>query len=552
MLAPRLAPAAELEDARKLFITGKYQECIKLTQKEIDDSSPEEEWRLLQAKSMMALGRYTNALDVITTNLNRYYGSVQLRFVAREVFLQNGNTERAKAMLEDINQLAGSRSWAYRDTPNLVTLGRAALLMGGDPKVVLEKLYDPAKKADPSYRETYLASGELALDKNDYAMASGIFLGGLKRSPEDPDMLYGYARCFGNERTRMLFALEKALQYNSNHVPSLLLTVDHLIDAEEYDVAKETLDRISAINPNNPSAWAYRAVLAHLESNSDGERKARKAALKFWDTNPTVDHLIGKKLSQKYRFAEGARYQRQALRYDKEFLPARIQLSQDLLRLGEEDEGWSLADEVNRDDGYDVVAYNLVTLKDTINKFQTITNEDFIVRMGAHEADVYGKKVLELLSRAKTTVCEKYGMKLEKPTIVEIFPEQKDFGVRTFGMPGNPGFLGVCFGSVITANSPASQASHPANWEAVLWHEFCHVVTLQLTHNKMPRWLSEGISVYEELQANPVWGQIMTPRYREMVLGDDLTPVGDLSGAFLAPRSDLHLQFAYYESALVV
>src|SRR5438067_1819041 len=119
-------------------------------------------------------------------------------------------------------------------------------------------------------------------------------------------------------------------------------------------------------------------------------------------------------------------------------------------------------------------------------------------------------------------------------------------------MPGNPGYLGVCFGRVVTANSPASQRGHPVNWQAVLYHEFCHVVTLQLTHNKMPRWLSEGISVYEETQANPAWGQRMNPRYREMVLGDELTPVSKLSGAFLAPRSEMHLQFAYYESSLVV
>ena len=56
-----------------------------------------------------------------------------------------------------------------------------------------------------------------------------------------------------------------------------------------------------------------------------------------------------------------------------------------------------------------------------------------------------------------------------------------------------------------------------------------HVVTLELTHNKMPRWLSEGISVYEELQENPTWGQRMTPRYRQMILDGELTPVGELS-----------------------
>ena len=37
-----------------------------------------------------------------------------------------------------------------------------------------------------------------------------------------------------------------------------------------------------------------------------------------------------------------------------------------------------------------------------------------------------------------------------------------------------------------------------------------------------------------------------------MILGDDLTPLSQLSAAFLAPKSALHIQFAYYESALAV
>jgi len=136
--------------------------------------------------------------------------------------------------------------------------------------------------------------------------------------------------------------------------------------------------------------------------------------------------------------------------------------------------------------------------------------------------------------------------------VVEIFPEQKDFAVRTFGMPGNPGYLGVCFGSVITANSPASQAPNPANWEDVLWHEFTHVITLTATRNRMPRWLSEGISVYEERQANPQWGEKMNLGYRQMILENQLTPLGKLSGAFLRATNSEHLLFAYYESSLVV
>jgi tetratricopeptide (TPR) repeat protein len=211
-----------------------------------------------------------------------------------------------------------------------------------------------------------------------------------------------------------------------------------------------------------------------------------------------------------------------------------------------------MANSAHDTDGYDVTTFNLVTLKDTLDKYRTLKNDDFILRMTPREAEIYGPRALALLQRAKDTLCKKYGLKLEQPTTVEIFAEQKDFGVRTFGMPDNPGFLGVCFGCVITANSPASQMPDPANWESVLWHEFCHTVTLAMTKNKMPRWLSEGISVYEERQANPAWGQSMNPKFREMILGGELTPVSKLSGAFLSPKTSAHLSFAYYESSLVV
>ena len=544
--------AADLEETRQEFIQGHYSNCMHLCRQAIAAQENSEDWRLLLIDSMMTIGQYTNALSVLTTNLERYPSSLRLRMMGREVFFHNDQKEKGEALLQEINLLIRNRSWGYRTAGDLVALGKAALLLGVDPREVLDQLFDRAKKADPSYREVYLATGEVALEKADYALAARTFTEGLKKFTDDPDFHFGLARAYAiSNRRQMVDSLETALSENTNHVPSYLLLVDHLVDGEEYVAADKTLEKVLAVNPWQPEAWAYRAVLAHLRSDANGESQSRANALRFWKTNPKVDHLIGQKLSQKYRFTEGAAAQRQALEFDKNFLPAKIQLAQDLLRLGEERDGWALADEVQKADAYDVTAYNLGTLHDSMAKFQTLTNGGFIIRMSRREAAIYGSQVLELVQRAKTNLCAKYGMELIRPTIIEIFPEQKDFGVRTFGMPGNPGFLGVCFGSVITANSPASQA-HPANWQAVLWHEFCHVVTLNLTHNKMPRWLSEGISVYEERQANPTWGQTMNPRYREMVLGKDLTPVAELSAAFLSPKTDLHLQFAYFESSLVV
>ena len=134
------------------------------------------------------------------------------------------------------------------------------------------------------------------------------------------------------------------------------------------------------------------------------------------------------------------------------------QLAEDLLRLGQDDAGWALAESVHSNDQYDVTAYNLSVLHDEMDKFATLTNDHFIVHMSQHEAGLYGDQVMDLLSRARETLTRKYSVELTQPTVVEIFPEQKDFAVRTFGFPEDPGYLGVCFGSVITANSPASQA----------------------------------------------------------------------------------------------
>ncbi|MBI5800595.1 MAG: tetratricopeptide repeat protein [Verrucomicrobia bacterium] len=549
------ARADDLDAARKLLLTGKYPEAITAATKGVQEEEGSEEWRLLLVQSHMAVGQYSQAHTALTNALGKYphSASIRLRFVGRDVKLFNGLPDDAKEFLDEINRLAGSQSWRYRDPANITALGRAALLLGADPKLVLDRLFDPVKKAAPDLRDIHLATGQLALDKGDHALAARIFQDAIKRFKSDADFQFGLARSLmGGSRPQALRALELAMEFNEKHIPSRLLLVDHLVDAEEYEEAEKLLKEVLEVNVNQPEAWAYRAVMAHLRNDKKKEAQFRTDALRHYTNNPAVDQLIGRKLSQKYRFTEGAAYQRLALKSDRNFLPAKFQLAQDLLRLGEEDEGWRLVADVHEADGYDVNAYNLVTLKDTTDKFVALTNEHFTIRMDAREAKIYGPRVMALLQRAHDTLTKKYGLKLEKRTIVEIYTEQKDFGVRTFGMPDNPGFLGVCFGCLITANSPASARGHASNWEATLWHEFCHVITLTLTKNKMPRWLSEGISVYEERQASPAWGQVMNPRYREMILGDELTAVGDLSSAFLTAKSDLHLQFAYYESSLVV
>ncbi len=543
------AAEADLAKTKEAFLSGKYKEVIEQCREAIDQRLRNEDWHLLLAKSLWITGQYPEAKEAIVRAERVSYYSIRTRLLGYQVCRSAGDLEKAQQLLDEINALGGSRRFGY-ETVDLVALGEAAVILGADPKLVLDNFYTPVKRSDPNLREVYLAIGNLALQKHDYNLASKSFQEGLQKFKNDPDMLYGLAEALApSERKDMLRAVEKVLEANENHIPARTLLVEHLVDAEAYEDAEKELKKIESVNPHHPEMWAFRAVMAHLDNKAEDEEKARAAGLRFWTNNPVVDHIIGRKLSQKYRFAEGASYQKRALEFDRAYLPAKIQLAQDLLRLGDEDTGWKLADQVAKADAYDVSAFNLMTLHDTIAKYRTLTNEHFIVRMSPREAEIYGADALDLLERARQHLSKKYGLELTSPVMVEIFPEQKDFAVRTFGMPGGEGYLGVCFGNVITANSPAS---HDMNWQSVLWHEFCHVITLNMTRNKMPRWLSEGISVYEERRADPRWGEQINPLYRQMIVEGKMKPIADLSSAFMAPPSGLHLQFAYYQSSLVV
>jgi tetratricopeptide (TPR) repeat protein len=531
--------------------TGQYEKCLGTAQKAIKDGAYSTQWRLLEIESLLTLGRYKEAADRADAALRDSRTDIRLLALAHTAFQQDGRADEAARMLAMIYRIASYRRSEYLSSTEVVVLGQSLLLLGAEPRVVLENFYNVALRNDPNCREVYLAVGSLALAKEDYKLAADRYQEALKRFGDDPDVHYGLAQAFyHSDRKSMIAALDAALHVNPKHVPALVLLAEHQIDSEDRETAAKTLTRALAVNPWYPDAWAYQAVLAHLANDPNACNVRRANALKFWPANPRVDYLIGRKLSQNYRFAEGAACQRRSLKADPNYLPAKIQLAEDLLRLGEEQEGWTLANEVNKKDPYNVEAYNLVHLHDALSAFNTLSADGLLIKMDKREAAIYGDKVVELLKRAKAQLGEKYGFQPAGPVTIELFPSQQDFAVRTFGMPAVEGFLGVCFGKVITANSP--RPSPAFNWQSMLWHEFCHVVTLSLTANKMPRWLSEGISVYEESQHNPLWGQQMSPQYRQMILGGELTPIGHLSAAFLSPKTPMHLQFAYYESSLAV
>lgn len=540
---------ADLAGARQNLLHGKYEECLREAESaSLRGGVGGDEWAILRIRSLLVLGRHEQAVETAADAAKRYPLQPRVFLAASDAFHAAGKTRETIQLLARFRQRLPAIAQEAQAADSLAAMARLYRLLGADPREVLTNCLDPARKFDAKEREVYLATGDLALDKNDFDLAAEAFGEGLKSAPKDPDLLFGMARALApsDPKTAKAFA-DAALAENPRHLPALHFQADGLIDKDQASEAEAVLAQALEINPAHPSTWAYRAVLAALRGDAKAEQECRAKALDVWKENPEVDYLIGRKLARHYRFAEAMAAQRSALKFDAEYLPARLELGLDLLRLGAEKQGWQEIDAVHEADPYSVAAFNLVTLRDQIERFSTMEENGIRLRMAPGEARVYGRRAMDLLERAKETLARKYGVTFSGPITVEIFPEQQDFAVRTFGMPGGEGFLGVCFGPVITVCSPAGHLGR-ANWEAVLWHELCHSVTLAATRNRMPRWLSEGISVYEEREADRRWGQWMNAACRQRILDGKMTPLAALNEAFAGND----ILFAYYESSLAV
>jgi tetratricopeptide (TPR) repeat protein len=156
---------------------------------------------------------------------------------------------------------------------------------------------------------------------------------------------------------------------------------------------------------------------------------------------------------------------------------------------------------------------------------------------------------MPLAQEALKTLSAKYNFTPKGPILIEIFPKHDDFAVRTLGLPGMIGALGACFGRVVSLDSPHARPPGSFSWQATMWHELTHVFTLQMSNQRIPRWLTEGISEYEETQAGRGWGREMEIPFAIALERGKALKVADLNSGFTRPDT---IALAYYEASLLV
>jgi tetratricopeptide (TPR) repeat protein len=99
-------------------------------------------------------------------------------------------------------------------------------------------------------------------------------------------------------------------------------------------------------------------------------------------------------------------------------------------------------------------------------------------------------------------------------------------------------------------DSPSARKQGEFHWGSTLWHELTHVITLGITANRVPRWFTEGLSVYEETRARAGWGDPMTLTIVQALQQNKLIPLEDLNGAFVRPKYPTQIEVAYFQAGM--
>jgi tetratricopeptide (TPR) repeat protein len=396
--------------------------------------------------------------------------------------------------------------------------------------------------------ETYW--GQLLFERSAEADAQRSFEQALKLDPQWAPAHVGLGWAVSDVNPpAAAAAAAKALEIDPALDSAHLLLAQLDLDNTRPDAARERIDKILAQNPRHLDARALLAAMAYVKGDKAAYEREVKAVLEVNPAFGEVYRAAGDLAARNYRFDEAVTLARQAVQLDPGLARGHGDLGMHLLRTGDEEEGRRALDRAFKVDPYNRVTYNLLLLLDKLAGFTVVKDGDVIVKMHPDEAPVLKEYALPLAKDALKVLSAKYGFTPKGPILIEIFPVHDDFAVRNLGLPGLIGALGACFGRVVTMDSPKARPPGEFSWQATLWHEIAHVITLQMSQQRVPRWLTEGISVYEEAQARPEWGRDMEVPFAAALEQGKALKLTDLNAGFTNPET---IALAYFQASLLV
>ncbi|MCC7194641.1 MAG: tetratricopeptide repeat protein [Gemmatimonadaceae bacterium] len=584
---PRPEAPQSYADARLAIATGRYPEAIAFLEKmPRNDTS----WFAAQAdlaRALALVSRYDDAERVARAAAGMPGGREALTALgevlrtrgrldsadsafARAVRERASDSLMARVNLALLDQRRGRRARAdsafdrFIDVYNanaaalssreMMAVAIAVRELGaGNPDLFRDALraFDRAVAIDPANVDARIAIGELFLAKYNASEAQKTLDEVLGVNPSHPEALVAAARRAAFDgQPGADSSLAQALTVSPEYVPARVMVAQRLVDVERYDDAAREAERALKVDPSSAEALAVLATARFVAGDERGFNAARERALAINPRDAGFYVTLAEGAGRVRRYAVAADFARQAVAADSTNWKARSVLGMNLLRLGRIAEGKAALDASFKGDPYDVWVKNTLDLLDTFKNYDETRTPHALLMIEKTESPVLSIYLSDLAERAYTTFAQRYRYEPPPPIRIEVYRSHADFSVRTVGLAGL-GALGVSFGTTLAFDSPAARDAGPFNWASTVWHELAHTFTLGATDHRVPRWLSEGLSVWEEHRARPGWGQSVSPEFLGAFQQGRLVPVSRMNDGFMRPAFPEQVILSYYQASLI-
>ena len=409
--------------------------------------------------------------------------------------------------------------------------------------------------------------GELFLETYQYQEAYTLFSEALEIDPLNSWAHIGAASALsegGDPETlnqHLSQVIEEGLAPHGARLRALTMVIRSLLREDRYREAERSLEEaFEFAEDENLATMELKALrAAHAFMTRQEYQSWIDAALSESPAYGDAWFIPGYYATIIRRYKEAGNFFKKAVTLQPDHWEAHIYLGQNLLRLNDINDAIRHVNISYEGDAFNPMTVNLLRLLDTFNEdFVSFSFPDppegplpeLILRLHKEERSVLKKYAKKLSEDSIDVFSERYRFTPKEPIIVEIYPNHEDFVVRSIGMPG-VGILGVTFGYLFAMDSPTGHPEQNYHWGTTLWHEMAHVFTLEATNHFVPRWFSEGISVYEEWRTGPIPGRKIPTNVLQVMAEDKFLPIAKLDDGFMRPDYQGQVIVSYMQAGLI-
>jgi tetratricopeptide (TPR) repeat protein len=522
----------------------------------------------LRARVLAAQGGFTAAIGILQREIQQHPDLVAPRYYLGEYDEQIGEVAGATAayqwfVTEPHNYL---QQWVghpetFDDAEEVTLIGRAidrwATLTTAYQHelrlhdIVLNMFVRAYDQIDRGYWPAHLAAAESFFQHDDPPSAMDELHAALAANPNDIRSwaLLGRMRLAEFNFDKVDQAVSAIRNVDEDSTAADLLEARNLLLQRQAKLALPSLHRVLSRQPRNIEALGLlagaEAVLLHEDKCAAILKQADAI-----DTGSSEAYFeVAEQLGAMRQYPRSAAMYQIAIDRSPWWTAARNGLGLLYTQSGDENAARTVLEAAHTLDPFNYSTTNYLRLLDMMDKFARSESAHFIVMYDARTDPIIPEYFNDYLESVYPLVCGQFHFEPKVKTLIEVFPTQDEFAVRTTGAPWLP-TVGASTGRIIALAAPrkGERTMGAFNWSQVLRHEFTHTVTLGATDNRISHWFTEGLAVQQE--HSPLrWEWV--PMLYDAVTKHHLFKIDELTWAFVRPRRPIDRQLAYAQSSWI-